>query len=147
MNNIARPLALPVHEVRGGTVHGSVRSHRSVWWRTKARAWRAEVVRSRVSGAHELVGSVRSRRATVRPARTAGAVGAAGPEGEGRPRGARAAWRRLAAVVTRRTTVRGRGRHAGATGPQSIELRGTRAKLGPAHRAGAGHGAAVRAGR
>ena len=130
-------------------MHGSVRSHWPVWRGPKPGAWWTEVVRTRVSGAHELVRPVRPRRSTVRPGGTAGPV-RSGPEGERRPRGARAAWRRLAAVMTRRTTVRGRGGHARAAGAESIELRGAReagAKLGAAHRTGARHGAAVRAGR
>ena len=123
---------LPVHEVRRRTMHWAVRSHWPVWRRTKARAWWAKVVRSRVSGAHELVRPVRSRRSTVRSGGATGTVGA-GPEGEGRPRGSRAAWRRLTAVMTRRTTVGGRGGHAGAAGTESIELWRSGTKLRSAH--------------
>ena len=126
-------LSLPVHEVRRRrTMHGPVRSHGSVWRRTKPRARRSKVVRSRVSGAHELVRPVRSRRSTVRSGGTTGTVGA-GAEGEGRPRGSRAAWRRLTAVMTRRTTVGGRGGHAGAAGTESIELWRSGTKLRSAH--------------
>ena len=127
-------------------MHWAVRSHWPVWRRTKARAWWAKVVRSRVSGAHELVRPVRARRTTVRPSGTAGSI-RAGSEGEGRTRGARAAGRRLATVMTRRTTVRGRGGHAGAAGTKSIELWGAGTKLGSTHGTRARHGTAVRAGR
>lgn len=127
-------------------MHGSVRSHGPVWRRTKPRARGTKVVRPRVTRAHELVRPVRPRGSAVRPGGTTGTVGA-GSEGERRPRGARAAWRRLAAVVTRRTTVGGRGGHAGAAGTKSIELWRSGTKLWSTHGTWARHGAAVRAGR
>ena len=114
-------------------MHGAVRSHWSVWRRTKARAWWPKVVRPGVSGAHELVRPVRTRGTTVRPGGSTGTV-RSGAEGERRPRGSRAAWRRLTTVMTRRATVRGRGGHAWPAGSKSIELWWAGPKLGATHR-------------
>lgn len=62
--------------MRWWAVHGSMRSHWSMWRRAEARTWRSKVMRTRVAGSYKLVRPMRTRRPTVR--RTVGATGSIG---------------------------------------------------------------------
>jgi len=128
-------------------MHGSMRSHGPVWWRSEARSVGPEPM-----GPGRPQELVRTRRPAMRrwTVRTAGSVGA---EGEGRARGA-GPRRRLTAEMTRRSrgpaVTRGIW-HTWSAGTQSVEgwAAGTKRRAhGPAtRRSPAGHWTTVGAAR